>query len=115
MSDALCRLKANIQHQYLPDLFEVIKEYDFDIDRHMKTIHKKDDHLRTADKEIAALRAANARLQAWHDAVMGQESTVSQYYDAIGRRHFTRLGETFEQIGYQCQPLIIRPQPLAKE
>jgi len=64
---------------------------------------------------VRELRAANARLQAWHDAVMGQESTVSQYYDAIGRRHFTRLGEMFEQIGYQCQPLIIRPQPLAKE
>ncbi len=66
-------------------------------------------------EELDRLRAANARLQAWHDAVVGQESTVSQYYDAIGRRHFTRLGETFEQIGYQCQPLIIRPQPLAKE
>jgi len=66
--DALCRLKANLPHQFLPDLFEVIKEYDLDIDRHMKTIHKKDDHLRTADKEIAALRAENARLRDYETA-----------------------------------------------
>ena len=61
--------------------------------------------------EVDALRALVARQRAWIDGVAAQESTVSQYYDAIGRRHFTRLGETAEQIGYTCQPLITRPAP----
>lgn len=41
--------------------------------------------------ELSSLRAANARLQAWHDAVMGQPSFTNKH------------------------TYIRRPQPLAKE
>ena len=112
MSDALCRLKANLPHQYLPDLFEVIKEYDYDIDRHMKTIHKKDDHLRTADKEIASLRAELARLQAWHDAVMAQ---ALHSLAAVPYAYSPGFVPPEHAMTVKTVELIIRPQPLAKE
>lgn len=69
-------------------------------------------HLRGAADIIEALRAANARLQAWHDAVMGQET--------IGFEIVFKTGKwlKYDPSGFAPETkteLIIRPQPLAKE
>ena len=63
-------------------------------------------------EEMAKLRAANARLQAWHDAVMGQET--------IGFEIVFKTGKwlKYDPSGFAPETkteLIIRPQPLAKE
>ena len=57
--------------------------------------------------ELDRLRAANARLQAWHDAVMKRGSVGYWHQDL--KEGFTK----HDVLG--AQPLIIRPQPLAKE
>lgn len=67
--------------------------------------------LEAKDHELDRLRAANARLQAWHDAVMAQK-TVGTYYTSINRRQWFPGKTPFASIPY---PAIIRPQPLAKE
>ena len=69
-------------------------------------------HLRGAADIIESLRAANARLQAWHDAVMGQET--------IGFEIVFKTGKwlKYDPSGFAPETkteLIIRPQPLAKE
>ena len=65
-----------------------------------------------AARAIETLRAANARLQAWHDAVMGQET--------IGFEIVFKTGKwlKYDPSGFAPETkteLIIRPQPLAKE
>ena len=63
-------------------------------------------------KELDSLRAANARLQAWHDAVMGQETIGFEIVFKTGR------WLKYDYKGYSPETkseLIIRPQPLAKE
>jgi hypothetical protein len=50
-------------------------------------------------------------MQAWHDAVMGQE-VVGTYYTSINRRQWFPGKTPFASIPH---PVIIRPQPLAKE
>lgn len=67
---------------------------------------------REAADELDRLRAANARLQAWHDAVMGQET--------IGFEIVFKTGKwlKYDPSGFAPETkseLIIRPQPLAKE
>ena len=62
--------------------------------------------------ELDRLRAANARLQAWHDAVMGQETIGFEIVFKTGR------WLKYDYKGYSPETkseLIIRPQPLAKE
>lgn len=71
--------------------------------------------------ENDSLRAANARLQAWHDAVMGQKvvdavaigTAAMVLRQANGR--ILELQDAVDEIERRSVKAIIRPQPLAKE
>lgn len=69
-------------------------------------------HLRGAADIIEALRAANARLQAWHDAVMGQER---HSLAAVPYAYSPGFVPPEHAMTIKTVELIIRPQPLAKE
>ena len=58
------------------------------------------------------LRAANARLQAWHDAVMGQET---HSIAPIPYTYAPGFVPPEHAMTIKTAELIIRPQPLAKE
>ena len=62
--------------------------------------------------ELDRLRAANARLQAWHDAVMGQER---HSLAAVPYAYSPGFVPPEHAMTIKTVELIIRPQPLAKE
>lgn len=62
--------------------------------------------------ELDRLRAANARLQAWHDAVMGQER---HSLAAVPYAYSPGFVPPEHAMTIKTAELIIRPQPLAKE
>ena len=72
-------------------------------------------------REAEALRAANARLQAWHDEVMAARvvdavdvgTAAMVLRQANGR--ILELQDAVDEIERRSVKAIIRPQPLAKE
>ena len=76
---------------------------------------------REAADELDRLRAANARLQAWHDAVVAARvvdavdvgTAAMVLRQANGR--ILELQDAVDEIERRSVKAIIRPQPLAKE
>jgi len=66
----------------------------------------------TVRDELDRLRAANARLQAWHDAVMGQET---HSIAPLPYTYSPGFVPPEHAMTIKTAELIIRPQPLAKE